>query len=131
MRLFNLKISRVLVLTAVLAGVFFSAGAGQAANRNSFGAIAYSPSTGTFGYSYGKGNLADAEGTALGNCRGADRQIVVWVDHGFAALAVNSHGYIGAAWSRSSQADACRAALDFAGGPACGASILCEMATGN
>src|SRR5262249_14187643 len=97
---------------------------------NYFGAIAYSPSTGYYGYSYGKDCLAAAQATAVQNCAGPDRQVVVWVANGYAALAVNNNGGYGAAWSTNCQADADRAALNFAGGPACGAHIICEMATG-
>jgi serine/threonine-protein kinase len=95
-----------------------------------FGAIAYSPSTGYYGYSYGKDCEATAENVALRNCNGPDRQVVVWVANGYAALAVNNNGGYGAAWSTDCQADADQAALDFAGGPGCEAQIICEMATG-
>jgi hypothetical protein len=97
---------------------------------NYFGAIAYAPSTGRYGYSYGKDCLATAEVVAAGNCLGPDRRVVVWVANGYAALAVNHNGGYGAAWSTTCQADADQAALNFAGGPACGAHIVCEMATG-
>jgi hypothetical protein len=106
-------------------------GSTQAARANgSFGAIAYAPSTGCYGYSYGKDCQAAAANVALQNCNGPDRRVVVWVAGGYAALAVNNNGGFGAAWSTACQADADRAALNFAGGPGCGAHIICEMATG-
>jgi serine/threonine-protein kinase len=116
-----------LAVVAVLA-LFASV---QAARANEFfGAIAYSPSTGHYGYTYGRDCLANAEAGALQNCIGADRRVVVWVSNGYAALAVSNDGRFGAAWSSECQAEADHAALNFAGGPDCGAHIVCEIETG-
>jgi serine/threonine-protein kinase len=116
-----------IALVAVLA-LF---GTAQAARADaSFGAIAYSPSTGSYGYTFGRNCAADAEIGALQNCNGRDRRVVAWVSNGYAALAVNDKGGYGAAWSTRCQADADQAALNFAGGPGCGAHVLCEVATG-
>ena len=95
------------------------------------GAIAYSPVTGYYGYSFGRDCLTNAEIAALQNCNGLDHRVVVSVENGYAALAVNNNGGYGAAWSTRCQADADQAALNFAGGPGCGAHILCEVATGD
>jgi hypothetical protein len=114
-----------LVALAVLLGTVQAARADAA-----FGAIAYSPTTGYYGYSYGRDCLANAESAALQNCNGLDRRVVVSVGNGYAALAVNNNGGFGAAWSGRCQADADQAALNFAGGLGCGAHILCEVATG-
>jgi serine/threonine-protein kinase len=103
----------------------------QAARADTyFGAIAYSPSTGHYGFSYGKDCLATAEVAAIQNCVGWDRRVVVFVSNGYAALAVNNNGSFGAAWDTNCQADADQAAINFAGGPGCGAHLICEMATG-
>jgi serine/threonine-protein kinase len=114
-----------------LVAVVVLAGTTQAARADDyFGAIAYSPSTGYFGYSFGQDCEATAQNVALQNCCGQDRQVVVWVSNGYAALAVNNNGGYGSAWSTNSQAEADQAALNFAGGPGCGAHIVCEIATG-
>jgi serine/threonine-protein kinase len=93
-----------------------------------FGAIAYSPCTGCYGYSFGLDCQASAERVALQNCCGLDRRVVAWVAGGYAALVVNNNGGYGAAWSTNCRADAEQAALGYAGG--CGAHILCWIASG-
>jgi serine/threonine-protein kinase len=113
-----------------LVAVIVLGGTAQAARADYFGAIAYSPSTGCYGYSFGQDCVPTAENVALQNCNGPDRQVVVWVSNGYAALAVNNNGGYGSAWSTNCQAEADQAALNFAGGAGCGAYILCEIATG-
>jgi Domain of unknown function (DUF4189) len=67
------------------------------ADGDRYGAIAYSQSTGTYGYSYGWGNRATAENVALANCRGENAQVVVWARNAYCALAlgdtVGSYGW--------------------------------------
>ena len=58
----------------------------------SAGAIAYSPSTGKFGYGYNYSSRAKAERAALSNCRYRDARIVTWVQTGFCALVKGSDG---------------------------------------
>ena len=99
--------------------------------RAAFGAIAYSPSTGSYGYWYGANCRAEAENGALNNCGGADRQIVVWVQNGWASLAVNNEGRWGYGWSTNCREEADRNALNNAGGRRCGARILCWVASGS
>ena len=53
-----------------------------------YAAIAYSPATGSYGYSYGCATSSRAEAIALGHCKGEDARIVCWVHNGFCALAV-------------------------------------------
>jgi serine/threonine-protein kinase len=122
----NLK--QYAIALVALAALFTTVNAAHAAEY--FGAIAYSPSTGHYGFSYGKDCVANADIVALQNCIGADRRVVVWVANGSAALAVNNNGGFGTAWSTNCQAEADQAALNYAGGPGCGAHIICEMATG-
>jgi len=55
---------------------------------SSYAAIAYSPATGKFGYSYNYGSRSSAERAALANCPQADARIVTWVHNGFCALAL-------------------------------------------
>jgi hypothetical protein len=65
-----------------------------------FAAIAYSPSTGAYGYSYGFASLAGARAEALAHCRGDDARVVVWVENGYAALALGDRrGAYGWGWA--------------------------------
>jgi serine/threonine-protein kinase len=117
-------------LIATLAVAFALLGTAQAARADGWGAIAYSPSTGAYGYWYGADCQANAEQGALNNCGGCDKQVMVTVDHGWAALAVNKNGGYGYAYSTKCQADAERSAIQYAGGPRAGAYILCWVASG-
>ena len=56
----------------------------------SFAAIAYSPSTGKYGYSYNLTSRAAAEKAAIEKCPVADARIVTWVNRGFIALALGA-----------------------------------------
>ena len=77
-----------------------------------YAAIAYSSSTGKYGYSYGYSSRARAENAALNNCSGDDAVIVVWVENGYAALALgDERGAYGTGWSTRSRADAEATAL--------------------
>jgi Domain of unknown function (DUF4189) len=55
-----------------------------------FGAIAYSPSTGTWGTSNNCATRADAETLALAHCNAPDARVVAWVQNGYAALALGT-----------------------------------------
>lgn len=55
---------------------------------DTYAAIAYSPSTGKYGYASNYGSRWAAETAALRNCAAKDAQIVTWVNNGFCALAV-------------------------------------------
>ena len=64
-----------------------------------FGAIAYSRSTGTYGYSYNHFSQADAEQDALSRCDAADRAIIGWMRNAHGALAVGDDAeHYGWAW---------------------------------
>jgi hypothetical protein len=56
------------------------------------GAIAYSPSTGAIGWSYGYGTPEDAQAAAVGSCGQADCALQVWERDECAALVVGSNG---------------------------------------
>ena len=80
----------------------------------SFAAIAYSPSTGKYGYSYNLRSRAAAEQAALQKCEAADARIVTWVNKGFIALALGSDKSCwGVGWSWGSGASNTKA-KDFA-----------------
>jgi hypothetical protein len=71
-----------------------------------YAAIAYSPSTRNYGYSYGYYSRADAETEALRRCSGDDKRIVVWAVNAWCALATGDSGAWGWGWSDSSADDA-------------------------
>jgi hypothetical protein len=93
-----------------------------------YGAIAYSPSTQKYGYSYNCYSLAEARLVALQNCPVSDAKVVVWVHNGWAALAVNDTGAYGWGWSNYSRARAEAFALSNVRGG--GGRILCWLASG-
>jgi Domain of unknown function (DUF4189) len=63
-----------------------------------FAAIAYSPSTGQYGYSYDYTNLAAAKQAALSRCKIPDAEVVVWAKNGYCALAAGKGTGYGGAW---------------------------------
>lgn len=61
----------------------------------SYAAVAFSPSTGKYGYAWNHGSRAAAEKTALSRCTEKDAEIVAWVNEGFLAVAIaedNTYG---------------------------------------
>ena len=68
--------------------------------EDSFAAIAYSPKTGKFGYSYEYGSRAAANQAALKHVPEPDAEIVAWTRNAYCALAKGDDGY-GAAWGDS------------------------------
>jgi hypothetical protein len=86
---------------------------------NKYAAIAYSESTGQYGYTYGYDDQCAAENDAIANSGACDARVVVEVENGWAALALGPDGTWGAAWSTRSLADAERMALGYTGNPGC------------
>ncbi len=71
-----------------------------------YAAIAYSPSTGNTGWSYGYLCQESAQAVALQRCNAADAQIAVWVRNGYCALAQgNDPGYFYGWGSTQEQAE--------------------------
>jgi serine/threonine-protein kinase len=67
---------------------------------DTYAAIAYSPTTGNFGYAYNYGSRWAAERAALRNCKAKDAKIVTWVSNGFCALALgDDKSAWGVGWS--------------------------------
>jgi hypothetical protein len=100
-RLFSASLVAVTVL-------FASAGAAWA---DKYAAIAYSQSTGSIGYSYNCGSLAEAKQLALQNCDGEDADVVSWARNAYCALALGADdGAYGQSWGRT-RAEAERLAL--------------------
>ncbi len=58
-----------------------------------FGAIAYSPSTGAYGYAYNGVTRWQAESAAVSYCGVFDCRSAVWVNNGCASLAVGFTGF--------------------------------------
>ena len=95
--------------------------------RADFGAIAYSPSTGSWGTAYGQGSRSDAEYGAKGRCGRTDARIAVWVQNGWAAMAIGDDGKRGWGWSGSSLSEAKSIAIQNAGR---NASVRCWVYSG-
>jgi hypothetical protein len=55
---------------------------------DTYAAIAYSPTTGKYGYAYNHGSRWAAQTAALRSCKADDARIVTWVHNGFCALAL-------------------------------------------
>ena len=71
------------------------------ANADNYGAIAYSSSSGRYGYSYDWGSRADAENYARSQCGSTDCAVKVWFKNACGALAVGQNGGLGWGWSGS------------------------------
>jgi hypothetical protein len=73
---------------------------------NSYGAIAYSQNTGSYGWSTDFSSQRAAEQGALARCRerGNDCKIAVWFRDACGALAVGGDGGWGSDWGRNLQA---------------------------
>src|SRR5205807_10452956 len=79
---------------AVLAAAPASARAGD-----KYAAIAYSPSSGAYGYSVGFATRTGAEKEALAQCKGDDAQVLVWARNGWCCLAVGDDNAYGYSWA--------------------------------
>jgi serine/threonine-protein kinase len=62
-----------------------------------FAAIAYSPKTGKYGYSYDYSSRGSADQAALRRCTEPDARIVSWCKNAYCALAEGDDGY-GTGW---------------------------------
>lgn len=82
-----------------------------------YGAIAYSPTTGRYGYTYNYEYLGDAENDAIANCNASDAVIATWARNEWCALAVSDDGSYG--WSSApTEAEAEAEALSYCTGNA-------------
>jgi len=73
------------------------------AGKGTYGAIAYSRSTGLFGASQGCVTYAAAESEALAGCQAADARIVTWAHGAWCALAVAEDRSYGYCWGHSKE----------------------------
>jgi len=73
----------------------------EAQAQDMYGAIAYSSSTGRYGYSHDWGSRSEAEDYARSQCGRSDCAIKVWFKNACGALAVGQRGGLGWGWSSS------------------------------
>ncbi|MBU4530635.1 MAG: DUF4189 domain-containing protein [Hoeflea sp.] len=85
--------------------------ASGAASAEYFGAIAYSPTSGVYGFSYDHGSRRDAEARAISECRmrGRGCKVAIWFKNACGSVAVGANGW-GTAWA-GTRRDAERAAI--------------------
>ena len=93
-----------------------------------YGAIAYSESTGKYGYSYNFAYLSDAEADAIAHCGATDATVVAWCWNEYAALAVDDDGNYGYS-SGESKEEAESTALSYCTGK--NPRILCWTYSGS
>lgn len=89
---------RAVAAALALAGLLGLSDAAYAA----YGAIAYSPSSGAYGYSYAYGSRGQAERAALKSCRanGSGCQNAIWFQNACGAVAKGPNGW-GSGWAAS------------------------------
>jgi hypothetical protein len=71
---------------------------GGEADEDCFAAIAYSPSTRKWGYSYDWSTRGAAERQAIAQCKAADARVVAWSQNAYCALALGKEGSWGASY---------------------------------
>jgi serine/threonine-protein kinase len=86
-----------LFFAAAVAHLVAAPASAHAADK--YAAIAYSPSTGAFGYSYNFATRTSAEKVALAECKGDDAQVLVWARNGWCCLAVGDDNAYGYSWA--------------------------------
>jgi serine/threonine-protein kinase len=89
----------VAALMAAVAAVFLAAAPVCAGGSDKYAAIAYSPSTGAFGYSCNFATRTSAEKVALAVCKADDAQVLVWARNGWCCLAVGDDNHYGYSWA--------------------------------
>ena len=102
-----MKNARVLVIAVLIAVVSAFTGSVRGGedktieiSSDSYSAIAYSPATGKYGYSYDRRSRSAAEDGALRDCGADDARIACWVNKGFCALALgNDKSCWGVGWT--------------------------------
>ncbi|SOE08316.1 uncharacterized protein DUF4189 [Hoeflea halophila] len=98
-------------IQATLALAFVIMGASSAVSADNFGAIAFSKSTGAYGYSYDHQSRQNAEAVAMNECRSRSRgcKVAIWFKNACGSVAIGPNGW-GSAWA-GSRGNAERAAL--------------------
>ena len=108
---------RFVVASLFLASCFAVANRANAVvvDPNSYAAVAFSTSTGAYGYAWNYSSRGVAEAQALARCNAADARIVGWVNEGWLVLAVGDNNSYGVGWEYGGGArlaDATRRAID-------------------
>lgn len=65
---------------------------------STYAAVAFSSSTGSYGYAWNYGTRGEAEQAALARCTAGDARIVGWVQGGWLALAIGEKNIYGVGW---------------------------------
>jgi hypothetical protein len=65
---------------------------------STYAAVAYSESTGEYGYAWDQPSYGAAKNVALANCEADDAEIVGWVRGGWLVLAIGHDNSYGTAW---------------------------------
>jgi hypothetical protein len=87
------RLVRIALVTFMLAGF------GATARADGFGSIAYSQSTGNYGWSYGKCNRSEAAASATSTCGVGDCRSLAWEHNECVALSTGPDGRYGWAWN--------------------------------
>ncbi len=93
---------------------YFTGEAASVRAEDHYAAIAYSRSTGAYGYAYGYHTRKEAEDEALKRCDAEDAQVLTWGQNRWIALARasdNSYGHAGA----DTESEAQKTALSYCG----------------
>lgn len=75
----------------------------QPVSSDTYGAIAYSPSSQQLGWAWGFDSKEKAENQAIQKCSNNDCQSVSWFNNGFGSLAVTGQGGWGGTWGNTQQ----------------------------
>jgi len=97
--------------------------------EDNYGAIAYSESTGKWGYSYDYGCRRQAENAALHRCKSGACEIKVWFKNACGALAKGSGGALGWSWATSGRREAESVALSECRTRGSNCRIICWACT--
>jgi len=102
---------------------------GAALADDTYGAIAYSKSTGTYGYSYDYASRSEAEQAALSHCKRDDCEIKSWFKNSCGALAKAGNGALGYSWAAANRQEAESIALEQCRKRGSNCRILCWACT--
>ncbi len=102
---------------------------GTARAQDNYGAIAYSESSGKWGYSYDYGSRGQAENAALRRCKSGDCEIKLWFKNSCGALAKGDKGALGWLWAAEGRREAESRALSESRARGSNCRILCWTCT--
>lgn len=96
----NVAIS--ILKNTILAAAIAISTVGAAVAADKFGAIAFSKSTGAYGFSYDHQSRRDAEARAMSECKSRSRgcMIGIWFKNACGSVALGTNGW-GSAWAGS------------------------------